>query len=454
MAYLLLASAAATSLGTAEDAVALSPLRVGATKDAFTDAARPAQNFGKRRVLKVDRRPRLRTYLSFDISRVPRPIGTATLSLFAQNAAPQGLTVKKVSSWWKERRITHRNAPSPLSTVAVEPQTVGGWVSIDLTEAARSAGDTLDLVILSKSGRTMRFDSRESGRGPRLKILPVEIEPPAIRVAVAGDIACDPADPDFNNGEGTATACRQADTAGLVTAGDYEAVFALGDMQYSDGALSKFLAVYDRTWGAFKNITYPIPGNHEYGVPGASGYFDYFGERAGEPAKGYYSFDLGNWHVVALNSNCTFVACFAGSVQEQWLRQDLAASDADCTVALWHDPHFSSGAHADPARTAPFWNALYEHGAELVLVGHEHFYERFAPLDANGLPALNGLVQITVGTSGKSLHNITQVAQHSLVRNNQTFGIIDLSLKEDGYDFTFVGVPGSSFVDSGSGTCH
>ena len=160
----------------------------------------------------------------------------------------------------------------------------------------------------------------------------------------------------------------------------YAAVLLLGDIQYEDGAYSKFLASYDPSWGRVKSITKPAPGNHEYQSGSAADYYRYFGAAAGDPAKGYYSYDLGGWHLVALNSNCSFVGgCGAGSPQEQWLRADLAAHPASCTLAYWHHPRFSSGAHGSDATYTAFWQALYDANAEVVLVGHDHDYERFAP---------------------------------------------------------------------------
>ena len=188
---------------------------------------------------------------------------------------------------------------------------------------------------------------------------------------------------------------------------------------------------------------------------GASGYFSYFGEAAGNPGEGWYSFDVGtDWHLVALNSNCGRVSCDAGSAQEQWLRADLAASTRPCTLAFWHHPLFSSGAHhgSDP-RTMPLWQALVEDGAELVLTGHDHDYERFGPQTADGAADELGIRAFVVGTGGRSLHAFADPpAANSEIRLT-AFGLLRLALADGAYEFNFVGEDGS-VLDSGSGTCH
>lgn len=275
-------------------------------------------------------------------------------------------------------------------------------------------------------------------------------------VAAAGDIACDPADPNFNGGNGTATACHMKATADAIAGIGPDAVLLLGDNQYENGALAKYQASYDPAWGSFKAITYPSPGNHEYLTAGAAGYYGYFGAAAGDPAKGYYSFDLGGWHLIVLNSNCAAVGgCGAGSPQEQWLAADLAAHPGVCTLATWHHPRFSSGPHGNDAASQAFWTALYAAGADLVLNGHDHVYERFAPQDPAGAadPVL-GIRQITVGTGGKNLTGFPVIRANSEVRNATTFGVLELTLYPDGYAWRFVPEAGGAFADSGLGWCH
>jgi acid phosphatase type 7 len=279
---------------------------------------------------------------------------------------------------------------------------------------------------------------------------------PRTKVAAAGDIACDPASESFNGGLGDGLACRQRATSDLLVRGSYRAVLALGDLQYEDGTLSKFGASYDPSWGRVKAITHPAPGNHEYQTAGAAGYFRYFGAAAGNPTKGYYSFDLGGWHLIALNSNCSEVrGCGAGSPQERWLRADLAAhASATCTLAYWHHPRFSSGHHGSSSAYQAFWQALYEANADVVLVGHDHDYERFAPQAPGGaLDTARGIRQFVVGSGGKSVRTFPSIRANSEARDASSFGILELTLGSSGYGWRFVPAVGS-FTDSGTGSCH
>jgi hypothetical protein len=235
-------------------------------------------------------------------------------------------------------------------------------------------------------------------------------------------------------------------------------VFTLGDNAYSNGSASDYTNCYDPSWGRVKSRTRPTPGNHEYQTANAAGYFGYFGAAAGDPTKGYYSYDLGAWHIIVLNSNssCTTISCAAGSAQEQWLRADLAANTKACTLAYWHHPRFSSGAtHGNNTAVAPFWDALYQYGAEIVLNGHEHVYERFAPQTPNATAdPTAGIRQFTVGTGGAGLYSFSSTIQpNSEVRNNSSLGVLELTLRTGGYSWDFIPATGT-FTDSGTGTCH
>ena len=200
----------------------------------------------------------------------------------------------------------------------------------------------------------------------------------------------------------------------------------------------------------------PAPGNHEYWTGGAAGYFEYYGAAAEDPSKGYYSFDLGRWHLIALNSNCDEVGgCGRRSAQTRWLRQDLATSRARCTLAYWHHPRFSSGPHGSSAAYREFWRALYAANADVVVVGHDHDYERFAPQNAEGLAdSARGLRELVVGTGGKSLYPFDGRAANSEARNATTFGVLKLTLRPKSYAWRFVPVAGGTFTDSGSAACH
>ena len=237
-------------------------------------------------------------------------------------------------------------------------------------------------------------------------------------------------------------------------------VFTLGDNAYPQGSAANFADCYDPTWGHEKHRTKPVLGNHEYlEEAAAGGYFEYFGAAAGEPGKGYYSYDLGEWHLIALNSNCNKVGgCAATSAQVRWLEDDLAANDEkDCTLAYFHHPLFSSGGeHGNTPRMKPIWEALYAAGADVVLSGHDHNYQRFAPQDSSGTwDSEQGIREFVVGTGGgEGLYKIESPIENTEVYNDDTYGVLKLTLHPSGYDWQFVPVEGEAFTDSGSDWCH
>jgi acid phosphatase type 7 len=235
-------------------------------------------------------------------------------------------------------------------------------------------------------------------------------------------------------------------------------VFTAGDNAYVNGTADEFARCYDPTWGRFKARTMPAPGNHEYQQdPAATGYYGYFGPAAGDPAKGYYDYTLGSWHVIVLNSNCVPAGgCQVGSPQEQWLRQVLAAGTARCTVAITHHSRFSSALlHGSEADLHPFWQALYEHGADLVVSAHDHVYERFAALAPDGTPdPLFGLRQIVIGTGGRDHRSFGIPVPGSEVRIAETFGVLKLTLRAGSYDWQFIPEAGKTSTDQGTTACH
>jgi K319-like protein/calcineurin-like phosphoesterase family protein len=233
-------------------------------------------------------------------------------------------------------------------------------------------------------------------------------------------------------------------------------VFTTGDNAYPDGTAAQYTNCYNPTWGRHKARTRPAVGNHEYHTAGASAYFNYFGAAAGDPNRGYYSYDLGAWHIVVLNSNCDQVGgCGAGSLQEQWLRVDLAAHPAVCTLAYWHAPRFSSGiVHGSSRAMATIWQVLYDYGAEVVLTGHEHHYERFARQDANGgADPERGIREFVLGMGGKSHYAFGTPIANSEVRNSDTLGVLKLTLHATSYDWQFIPEAGKTFTDAGSESC-
>ncbi|MEX0171187.1 DUF7594 domain-containing protein [Streptomyces sp. LMG1-1-1.1] len=449
------ATLAATALtGIAPTASAASS-SFTATADAYVDSANPGTNHGTSRQLDVDDSPAKQTLLRFDVTGVTGTVTRATLRLHVDGAAGSGSTNGGTfhaapGAAWSETSVTYGNRPALSGAVlgslgAVAP---GSWYEVDVTSYVKGDG-TFDFGITSPNADGAHYDSRETGAtAPRLVVetgtappRTAAFPPPPDLVPVlvgAGDIAT-------TSSSDTATSDLLDHVSGTVV--------ALGDNAYPDGSAADFSAYYEPTWGRHKARTMPTPGNHDYLTPGASGYFRYFGANAGPANRGYYSYDLGNWHVVSLNSE---IDTAVGSPQEKWLRADLAASDKPCTVAYWHRPRWTSGAEHGPAlATAPLVQALYDHKAEVILTGHNHQYERFAPQDPSGrADDARGLREFVAGMGGAGLYAFGTVQPNSEARNDDTFGVLKLTLRADGYDWQFVPQSGKTYDDHGSGTCH
>lgn len=264
-----------------------------------------------------------------------------------------------------------------------------------------------------------------------------------VTVFAAGDIAaCD------SSGDERTAAILADDPAATI--------LALGDQAYPDGTAADYANCYGPSWGQFKDRTRPVPGNHDYHTANAAAYFAYFGANAGPASnaasRGYYSFDLGAWHVVALNSEQDIAP---GGAQLAWLKADLAASTKACTLAIWHRPRFTASVqYADFADVQPFWDALHAAGAEVVLSGHDHDYQRYQPMDASGSPSPDGMREFVVGTGGKSAHELRPDPRRDAEHTAPGFaGVLQLTLLDSGYDWQFISADGS-YTDSGSGMCH
>jgi len=248
-------------------------------------------------------------------------------------------------------------------------------------------------------------------------------------------------------------------TAALLDASPTAIVFANGDHAYGHATDNDFARSYDPTWGRAKLRTIPVIGRHDYDSLNAVGYFNYFGPAAGDPTKGYYSIDLGAWHIVSLNSLCVYVSggCGVGSPEETWLANDLASHTQACTLALFHEPLYTSSSQITPnTAVQPLWQDLYNHNVDLIVNGHAHNYERFAPQDANGnLDTARGIIEIVAGTGGESHYSFNStLAPNSLVRNGDTFGVLQLTLHQSSFDWKFIPVAGMTFTDSGTQACH
>lgn len=309
-----------------------------------------------------------------------------------------------------------------------------------------------------------------SGNGPRAAGISNLPAGSGVTVYAAGDIA------DCKHFK--AAASGAAKTAEIVAAGladdPHAAVLTLGDHTYPVGLLQEFNDCYDPTWGQFKSRTYPSPGNHEYYTPAAVGYYAYFGNAAGPARRGYYSFDLGKWHLVSLNSNLKGDEHLA---QLAWLKADLAQHNEICTLAYWHHPVYSSGGHGNYPRMNDYWKALQAAGADLLLVSHDHDYERFAPMNGDGkLDETRGMREFVVGTGGARLtpagwsrplvEKMVSVFNpdakpgpaglkaNSEIVDNSTHGVLKLVLKDTGYEWEFLPVAGGVFTDRGAALCH
>ncbi|HEX8939309.1 MAG TPA: DNRLRE domain-containing protein [Candidatus Limnocylindrales bacterium] len=459
--------------------------------DAYVSAGAPSTNYGAGTTLRIDGTPVVVSYLRFDLRALSGTVSSASLSLYANSSSGIGYAVAGTNgAAWTESAVTYATAPAAGSPVATSaPFAAGTTATADVTTLVH-AGGYVDLAVLARNGTAISLGSRESSHPPVLSVSvvgaspapsaaptasPVPTPTPTIAptptaaptvtpaptptatvagdpvVVAAGDIACDPA-----SNTGAPATCDQAATAQQMVDLHPTAVLTLGDSQYEDDTLAKFQAVFDPTWGRAKSLIKPTIGNHEYLTTNAAGYFAYFGAAAGDPTKGYYSYDLGAWHVVTLNSECSHIGgCGTGSAQETWLKADLAAHPAACTLATFHEPRWSSGEHGDATAMATIWNDLVAARVELVLSGHNHDYERFAPLDGSGAPSATGVAQFVVGTGGKNHYAFTSgPLPGEVVRDQTSFGVLKLTLHPNSYDWQFLPAPGYSFTDSGSAACH
>jgi hypothetical protein len=276
-------------------------------------------------------------------------------------------------------------------------------------------------------------------------------------IVAVGDIACAPGSPQ------TSTSCQQRQTAALAAAQHPNAVLVLGDNQYESGSLSEYEGSYNPSWGVFNPIVHPVPGNHEYNTPGAAGYFDYFGATTNF-SSGTQSFNLGTWHIVGLNSNCSDSACqdsFQGATttaQVGWLQANLSVNRTACLLAYWHHPRFAQGFVGDSPGVGPLWNALYNDRGDLVLNGHDHMFERYAQQDPSGSRTTSGLRQIVAGTGGYSLFGVTYNKPNGEppvgFTDYSDFGILVLTLHPTSYSWAFKRIPDGAVIDTGTTACH
>jgi acid phosphatase type 7 len=352
-----------------------------------------------------------------------------------------------------------------IKSISVTPSsatvTVGGTVQLTATAQPAKAASTF---VWSSSNTGVATVSSSTGLVTGVAAGTATISAAAGGVTGTASVSVTTTPPPTNDpvlvGAGDIASCSSSgDEATAALLDDIAGtVYLLGDNVYDSGTATEYTNCYAPSWGRHKARTRPTPGNHEYNTANATGYYGYFGSAAGDPSKGYYSYDLGAWHIIVLNSNssCSTISCALDSAQDLWLRADLAAHSNVCTLAYWHHPRFNSGAaHGNNTAVANFWNALYAYGADVVLNGHEHIYERFAPQRPDAVAdAVNGIRQFTVGTGGRSHYTIGTIKANSEVRNGSTYGVLKLTLHATTYDWRFVPVAGATFTDSGTGNCH
>ncbi len=486
--------------------------------DSYVSSSNPTVNYGTSTQIRIDGSPITNSYLRFSVSGLSGTVTSATLRIYANSSLSAGYEVHRVAdNTWGETTINYSNAPAFGGTVNTSGAvTTGSWNSVDVTSYVAGNG-TFSFGLMTTSSTALSMASRESGaNAPQLVIqlssaptptnsstpasgtatntptptntpittptstpsatptpTPVSAPTPTATafsggdpvIVTAGDIACDPANSNFNGGNGTSQNCRMLYTSNLILNINPAAVLPLGDNQYYCGGYAAFQQSYDQSWGRVFGITHPAVGNHEYLTSGgtgcdstntgAAGYFKYFGAAAGSPSQGYYSFDIGAWHLIALNSSCSSAGgCGSTSPQGQWLAADLAAHPNKCTLAYWHIPVWSSGGRAS-SNMKTLTQILYDNNADVVLTAHDHDYERFAPQNPQGqLDTARGIRAFVVGTGGANHTSFTTVFPNSQVRNDTTFGVLKLTLHASSYDWQFVPESGATFTDSGTTACH
>ena len=425
--------------------------------DAQVSEDNPDFNYGARTELLVNggADPDVVSYLRFDVSGVTAPVQRATLRLWVREngSTRDGPALYATDTDWTETDLTWTTQPAAIGGALDDTETLASstWVEYDVT-AAVSGDGPIAFVLVAPSADGVIFHSREGENPPQLVLIigdepPTPTPKPNVTPAAGSDptllAAGDIADCDSDGDE--ATAALLDHLPGIVA--------ALGDTVYDSGTAQEFAQCYEPTWGRHKSRTRPAVGNHEYLTSGASGYFGYFSP---EVLTSYYSYELGAWHIVALDSNCSKVGgCHQDSPQEQWLREDLAANPTACTLAYWHHPRFSFGKYDDNEATRRLWQVLAEHGAEIVLTGHDHNYQRYAPQTSTGArDDARGIRQFVVGTGGKNHYPLDTPPPNVEAFNDETFGILQLTLRPTGYEWSFIPIAGQSFTDTGNGTCH
>jgi hypothetical protein len=480
LAALLLATASLTLGAPVAHAatITLSPVA-----DSYVRADQPTANFGTATSLRVDGDPASVSYLKFDVQGLSTAPTQATLKVVSPISSTTPINAKSVANTtWTETGVTYNNAPAVGQTPVASdtPSTTNDVLSFDVTSLVQGNG-LVSIALDTTSSTSKSPPSRENPTveyRPQLVVetgttstpTPTPTSTPAgsTVIALGGDVACGTTETSYNGGNGTADKCRMKYTANLINSMNPSRVFAMGDLQYNSGSLADFNVSYQNSWGAFKAKTNPVVGNHEYGTSGAGGYFSYFGDAATprqpgcrRDCDGFYSFNVpvgsSNWHIAVINGECARigggVGCAVGSPQHNWLKADLEANAATkCTAVLTHKPRWSSSSFY-AAETQPLVDLMDANKVDLLLAGHAHSYERFAPQTASGAASSTGIRQITVGTGGRDSQGFGTVLPNSVVRKNKIFGVLKLTLSPTSYSWSYIADPTTPFSDSGSGNC-
>ena len=454
--------------------------------DSYVEASNPSTNYGTATQIRVDGSPDVRSYLRFNVQGLSGTVTSATLRVYANSALSAGYDAYSVSNnTWTETGITYSNAP-PLGSMIGSSGSVSSntWTSVNITSYITGNG-TYNLGLTTSDSTALSLASRESGANAPQLVIQTQGGTAATATLTRTSTPTSAGNPTqtatrtptrtpTSPGSPTQTPTRtptasptsSSGSVVFVGAGDISrcdnnndeataklldgisgTVFAAGDNVYDSGTLSEYTNCYDPTWGRHKSRTKPVPGNHEYQTSGASGYFQYFNN-----VPAYYAYNLGAWRIYALNSE---IDTSANSAQGTWLQSDLAANPKACVLAYWHKPRWSSGStHGSDTGMQAIWQILYNAGADLVINGHEHNYERFAQMNVSGAAVSQGMREFVVGTGGASHYGFGSALSTSEVRNSSTYGVLKLTLSATGYSWQFVPVAGSTFTDSGSNNCR
>ncbi len=452
-------------------------LTVSPEADAYVDASASGTNYGASTELRVDGSPVVRSYLRFAVSGLSGSVSQATLRLYANSALNSGITVNRVTdNTWGENTINYANAPAVgsaiASSAAIRQHT---WVVVDVTSYVNGSG-TFSFALTGTNSKALSLASREAANKPQLVVTTGSVTPPTATPTSVAPPTATPVPPTATPVPPTATpapptntptpsgsdpillvtgdsrtGCNTGATATANLLANYSSSTLLlfnGDAT-STGAYSEFTDCFNTTFGKYKAQIRPVPGNHEYGVSGASGYFTYYGAQAHSP--GYYSFDVGTWHIVALNSE---IDISSTSAQMSWLKNDLTAHPAACTIAYWHEPRWSSGSHGNNTFVSALWQTLYDNNVELAFNGHDHDYERFAPQNPSGaLDNARGITEFVIGNAGAPPYAFSTIQPNSQARMTGAYGLVQLTLHPSSYDYKWIGATGS-FTDAGSAACH